>query len=342
MIVGESWRYYASLYWANHYVCAVDKTLDNEFLQQLREKLYQFLRGNEDNAAFIQWIEEMSHLRIAFWSEGSGLGDRTPSPGAPKRKDYIHSRSPSRSPSCQPPPYIAAKLPRRQPGNVMISRQLWWSSALSYERDRTMFLSTWGEISNFPREHLHRGIRRIAFFASCANNFEEVIRDVCDINRCIVYHSHQRLSGLHLAARHGHLGIVRLLYKHGAKEDPDAPTTALHEASAGGHHSVVEYLLERLAIRDATVSNELPWPNINTQDENGRTALHIAAQYDRKDIVLLLLKQLDIDVNRQDWFRSTALHAAWKYSRDTVDILLNDARVNTTIKDVYGRDYCGI
>jgi hypothetical protein len=78
-----SWLCYASLYWASHYQMARRDSLHPPPEMSLWKEISTFLDGRTYNLPLIKWMTQMSSLRYAFHLEGggSGLGDRTPSPG---------------------------------------------------------------------------------------------------------------------------------------------------------------------------------------------------------------------------------------------------------------------
>ena len=119
--------------------------------------------------------------------------------------------------------------------------------------------------------------------------------------------------GIHLAARNGHLDIVRLLLEAGADKDAARQngSTALHTAAWNGHLDVVRFLLEAGADKDAAA-------------QSGGTALHTAAQSGNLDIVRLLLEAgADKDAARKNG--STALHTAAQFGYLDVLQLLVEA-----------------
>ena len=100
-------------------------------------------------------------------------------------------------------------------------------------------------------------------------------------------------TGIHWAARNGHLAIVRLLLEAGADKDAGKQNgiTALQLASLYGHLGVVRLLLEAGADKDAAI-------------QVGATAIHAAAENGHLNIVRLLLDaRADKDAARQDGAR---------------------------------------
>ncbi len=120
-----------------------------------------------------------------------------------------------RTASCYTPDPWINHQPLSKPSTL---RHLHWPSLISFEADKDSYSSRWDEISGFPPDHLRRSAQRLVFFVCCSYGFKDVIRNVCDVRRCLVYESHQHISGQHLAARHEfNIGIVRLLSESGAR-----------------------------------------------------------------------------------------------------------------------------
>jgi ankyrin repeat protein len=87
-------------------------------------------------------------------------------------------------------------------------------------------------------------------------------------------------SPLLLAARSGHLDLVRLLLKHGAEVNAKSKSeqTPLHGACWNGHASVAKLLCDHGA-------------NSNAKNRFGQTPLHWAAHYGHADVVRVLLAE---------------------------------------------------
>lgn len=143
-------------------------------------------------------------------------------------------------------------------------------------------------------------------------------------------------TALHLACQRGSKDTVLSLLASNA--DINAQTNLgrnmLHSASAGCHQDIIELLLDK--------GFDI---NINAQDTNGSTALHMASQgrfkFDgytyrvegqkQEEAVQLLLTR-NADASLQDKFHHTALWGASRYgSSGTVKLLLNRI-VNTSAK----------
>ncbi|XP_035661736.1 uncharacterized protein LOC118405989 [Branchiostoma floridae] len=84
---------------------------------------------------------------------------------------------------------------------------------------------------------------------------------------------------LHKAASEGHVGVVELLLKAGARVDStdESGATPLHEAASGGHAGVVELLLEAGA-------------DVDSKDQSGATPLHKATSRGHVGVAELLMK----------------------------------------------------
>jgi ankyrin repeat protein len=103
-------------------------------------------------------------------------------------------------------------------------------------------------------------------------------------------------TALGLAARFGHDAIVRLLLEHGAEVEAvdNDGETALHDATFGGHLTVMEVLVVQ------------GHANVDAQDSSGQTPLMMAAEYGEDEAVHLLV-QKGADVKLKDELGRTAL-----------------------------------
>ena len=135
---------------------------------------------------------------------------------------------------------------------------------------------------------------------------------------------------LHVAAKRGHCGIVRMLLKGGAKinmpTENSLSITPLHLAVIGGHAGVIEVLLDNDADVDCSGSYL------------GETPLLLAAMFGRAEAMNLLLKAKADATATTEVSRRTALMWAVNSpnSVDLVKILL-EAGVEVNARDADGR-----
>lgn len=104
---------------------------------------------------------------------------------------------------------------------------------------------------------------------------EELLEDT-DINT--VNSSHETL--LHVAAEYGHLSVIELLIRKGARLDlrDNKGHTALHRAASRGHTETVRALIQAGA-------------PIYTLDLQGKTPIHLAAENEHLNSVKVLVKE---------------------------------------------------
>ncbi len=120
-------------------------------------------------------------------------------------------------------------------------------------------------------------------------------------------------SLLHLAAIHGHIGLVKYMLQKEKLVDiaNHEGNTPLHHAASHGHDGIVEFLLQKQA-------------SVNAIDESGKTALYRAA-CSRYDAIVKLLLKAGALVDSKEQSGLTPLHAAVYHSHDsTVKLLLDN------------------
>jgi ankyrin repeat protein len=168
---------------------------------------------------------------------------------------------------------------------------------------------------------------------------------------------------LHLAARQGHLDIVRILLdRAGANTNARdwLNCTPLHGAASEGHLEIVRILLDRAGsdanARDKYNSTPLHLAaeqghleivqillaqnaDANAADDRGWTPLDLACCNEHWEVAQLLIEQGGASVNVQRYDGGTPLHIVCsKGGRRPVDVaqLMLDRGADASIKDVYG------
>ncbi|XP_031271673.1 ankyrin repeat-containing protein At2g01680 [Pistacia vera] len=158
-----------------------------------------------------------------------------------------------------------------------------------------------------------------ALYVAADNNFQEVfsyLLKFCDVD-IVKIRSKSDMDAFHVAAKKGHLGIVKELLSIWpvlCKSCDSTNTSPLYSAAVKDNLDVVN------AILDADVSC------IRIVRKNGKTALHTAARYGLIDMVKTLIDRDPGIVNIKDKKGQTALHMAVKGQCPSVveDILLAD------------------
>ncbi len=131
------------------------------------------------------------------------------------------------------------------------------------------------------------------------------------------------LTPLHVAARHGHTEVAKILLEAGADVHAKVKdgVTPLHWAAYYGHTKVVKILLKAGAKHDA-------------RNDGGFTPLHQAALLGHTEAAKILLKA-GAEVNAKNKYGHTPLHlAALRGQAETIKLLLKaEAEVNTKTKN---------
>jgi len=131
---------------------------------------------------------------------------------------------------------------------------------------------------------------------------------------------------LYGAAKEGHIDIVEMFLKVNnidINTQNNLKETALHAAASRGHLEIVKFLLEKLDI------------DVNAKDIYDRTPLWLVAALNRVGIVEVLLDpKYKVDVNVADQDGYTALHMAARSGyADVVELLLQVSNVDIKHKD---------
>ncbi|KAF5016316.1 hypothetical protein F66182_12037 [Fusarium sp. NRRL 66182] len=131
-------------------------------------------------------------------------------------------------------------------------------------------------------------------------------------------------TALHRAAENGHVDLVMLLLHKGADinfQKKKQRLTALHLAALNGHSAVVKSLLQEGAQADL-------------QDDDGWTALHVAALTGKIVVINVLLEFVDVHQQGKDGV--TALHCAAGQGRRDVVKMMKERGADVNTKDAYG------
>jgi ankyrin repeat protein len=152
------------------------------------------------------------------------------------------------------------------------------------------------------------GPRNAALHNAAAKGYTSVVQVLLNhqgkIKTDIDLRNEEGLTALNRAALANHPQVVQMLLEAGA--DPNVPTygprnTALHNAALKGYTSVVQVLLNH----QGKVKT-----NIDADNRDGLTALHLAATSEQPQVVKMLLDAgADPNVPTYD-YRNTALHSA--------------------------------
>lgn len=140
-------------------------------------------------------------------------------------------------------------------------------------------------------------------------------------------------TALHLAVLSDQPSIVRTLVVYGAKVDPRCSNgnTPLHLACGLGLAVHVDMLTEKLndAEESAGFRNGHIVQDVNTANYEGFSPIHLAAQNGHDDIINILVKELNCDVDYPDKTSGrTALHHAVDFQRTSCIKALIDNHAN--------------
>ncbi|KAF7552239.1 hypothetical protein G7Z17_g4467 [Cylindrodendrum hubeiense] len=137
-------------------------------------------------------------------------------------------------------------------------------------------------------------------------------------------------SPLHYACKSGTTLTVQNLLREGAELDVRGTdgVAPLHRAAMNGysegHKEVVDYLW-----KDA---------NKKLRDNNGRTALHLAATAGKEEVVRWLIKEPEADKEAKDRYSQTPLHLAAAGGHiETMRALVKELEANNEARDKDGR-----
>jgi ankyrin repeat protein len=205
---------------------------------------------------------------------------------------------------------IADEVLCRTPFRLAVETESWYAAGLllrKYADHSNKFLVRKNICNNTYVEKVLKVATRYGFI--------ELVRFMmaCGVNVSFTMtEGYNKTTMLHNAAKYGHLGLVKFLIENGAyieKVESMNRRTPLMWAAAEGKVDVVEYLIQKGANSEAV-------------DFKGNTAILIAAQHGRSDIVNLLLKLMSHSKRNKDG--DNILHcAAMSDNAELVEYLLN-------------------
>ncbi|KAL1520823.1 hypothetical protein AB1Y20_022385 [Prymnesium parvum] len=179
---------------------------------------------------------------------------------------------------------------------------------------------------------------------AAATNRVDVLRSLFQAGTEMNLSDYDGRTAVHLAAAEGNLGALRfLLEEAGARDSPMDRWggTPLDDATRNFHNEVVNYLRSRGAVLstvaeaafvitiarqgDVDKLREIHGSgfNLSVADNDGRTALHAAAEEGNLDVVRFLVKEAKVDVSHVDkWGRTPLDEAHSRRSKDVVAFLM--------------------
>ena len=161
--------------------------------------------------------------------------------------------------------------------------------------------SVCNKVSFVPHEAKHSSGQSASLCPAMWSN-PAVCRVLIDAGADLHTKNEKQESPLHYACESGALDVVKMLVEAGAgvRDTNDEGWTCLHVAVQFGHTETVRYLMG------------LPFVDMNHRDSDNRTALCVAVDEERTDIVQVLIDAgADIDTqNNEGW---SPLHTACEY-----------------------------
>lgn len=194
--------------------------------------------------------------------------------------------------------------------------------------------------------------KNTALYYACQLNDQNIVKLLIDIGADVNITNCKKKTALHEVAILGHTEIAKLLIDNGADvnaKDKDN-ATPLHKAALVGDTVIAKLLIDNKA--NINIQDDIGYTplhnaaslkscnediiellinngaNINAIDDEGCTSLHVAAWYDNKKIVELLLKY-GIDKNIKDEQEETAVECA---KTEEIEDLINNFNFQEYLK----------
>ncbi|XP_022722157.1 ankyrin repeat-containing protein At5g02620-like [Durio zibethinus] len=212
--------------------------------------------------------------------------------------------------------------------------------------------ANWEIPLHIAARHGHSGIVKVLIERANVVLHEDPERglDATGARQMLRMRDEEENTAFHLAARYGHLDVLRLL----VKEDPDfdfsantSGETPLYLAAEGGYHGMVTEMLDnckstvyggpngRTALHAAVLAGdektvrkliEAKMQLTKQTDDNGRTPLHYAAHFGKRSIAKVLLEEDASAAYISDKERGmSALHmAAWQGEQGIMEEIISN------------------
>ena len=201
-------------------------------------------------------------------------------------------------------------------------------SFINKNADVSSFLEGFIEIDSFMNVVGNTGIEEYSLLhAAATKGHKDVVELLIKSNVTFNESSKNYPTPLHLAAKNGHLAVLRLFYDYGAKFD----VITLHHAAARNHLDVVEFLLTTVGIRDSCLQCTCKPEHLSKFSVEDvhlyfcETALHAAVSRGYMDMVKLLLAFENQSLECKHHSGKTVLmDAVARNNLEMVDLLLKN------------------
>lgn len=163
---------------------------------------------------------------------------------------------------------------------------------------------------------------------AATNNKLGVVKVLVENGADVNQQDHYSNTALLWATGHGRTKVVEYLVSKGADVEIEGEKSATFTAIGLGHVEMAKILMKKQESDNQSF-------DVNTQDDVGNTALHMACQYGELEAVKLLVK-LNADVNRKNILGTTPLmQAAYNGHLDVVEHLVKNG-ADVSVKNYIG------